>query len=138
MESSGKKKPRPRRSFTAEFKAEIVELCQRDDRSVGQIAKDIGSAIFDYIQGCYNTRRRHSTVGYLSPATLESTHEQVASTDLTPNLSTKTGSTPKSESGGHGTGRPCRDRPPTILTTSGGHPAGYWPRIFWTAAVVIG
>ncbi|WP_165556070.1 transposase [Kribbella pittospori] len=36
----GKKKPRPRRSFTAEFKAEIVELCQRGDRSVGQVAKD--------------------------------------------------------------------------------------------------
>jgi transposase-like protein len=27
MESMGKKKPRPRRSFTPEFKAEIVELC---------------------------------------------------------------------------------------------------------------
>jgi transposase len=40
MESMGRKKPRPRRSFTAEFKAEIVELCQRGDRSVGQIAKD--------------------------------------------------------------------------------------------------
>ena len=33
MESMGsKKKSRPRRSFTAEFKAEIVELCQRGDR----------------------------------------------------------------------------------------------------------
>ncbi|MER7251885.1 transposase [Kribbella sp. NPDC000426] len=40
MESMGKKKPRPRRSFTAEFKAEIVELCQRGDRSIGQVAKD--------------------------------------------------------------------------------------------------
>ena len=40
MESMGKKKPRPRRSFTPEFKAEIVELCQRGDRSVGQVAKD--------------------------------------------------------------------------------------------------
>ena len=40
MESMGKKRPRPRRSFTPEFKAEIVELCQRGDRSVGQVAKD--------------------------------------------------------------------------------------------------
>jgi transposase len=39
MESMGKKKPRPRRSFTPEFKTEIVELCRRGDRSVGQIAK---------------------------------------------------------------------------------------------------
>jgi transposase len=40
MESMGKKRPRPRRSFTAEFKAEIVELCQRGDRTVGQVARD--------------------------------------------------------------------------------------------------
>src|ERR1700689_1972651 len=39
MEGMGKK-PRRRRSFTAEFKAEIVELCQRGDRSVGQVARD--------------------------------------------------------------------------------------------------
>jgi transposase len=39
MESMGKK-PRRRRSFTPEFKAEIVELCRRGDRSVGQVAKD--------------------------------------------------------------------------------------------------
>jgi transposase len=39
MESMGKR-PRRRRSFTAEFKAEIVELCQRGDRSVGQVSKD--------------------------------------------------------------------------------------------------
>ncbi|WP_170156183.1 transposase [Umezawaea tangerina] len=36
----GKKKRRPRRSFTPEFKTEIVELCSRGDRSVGQVAKD--------------------------------------------------------------------------------------------------
>ncbi|GAA3284038.1 transposase [Dactylosporangium vinaceum] len=36
----GKKRSRPRRAFTAEFKAEIVELCQRGDRTIGQIARD--------------------------------------------------------------------------------------------------
>ena len=40
METMAKRKPRPRRSYTPEFKAEIVELCQRDDRSVGQVARD--------------------------------------------------------------------------------------------------
>ena len=39
MESMGKK-PRRRRSFTPEFKAEIVELCQRGERTVGQVARD--------------------------------------------------------------------------------------------------
>ena len=40
MESMGRKRSRPRRSFTPEFRAEIVELCQRGDRSVGQVARD--------------------------------------------------------------------------------------------------
>ena len=30
-------------------------------------------AIFEYIEGWYNTRRRHSSLGYLSPATFEIT-----------------------------------------------------------------
>ena len=40
MESMGKKPRRHRRAFTPEFKAEIVELCQRGDRSAGQVARD--------------------------------------------------------------------------------------------------
>ena len=40
MEGMGKKRSRPRRVFTPEFKAEIVELCQRGDRTVGQVSKD--------------------------------------------------------------------------------------------------
>lgn len=40
MESMGSEKPRRRRSFTPEFKAEIVDLCQRGDQSVRQVAKD--------------------------------------------------------------------------------------------------
>jgi transposase len=40
MEIMERKKPRARRSFTAEFKAEIVELCQRGDRSIGRVARD--------------------------------------------------------------------------------------------------
>jgi transposase len=40
VENTGKKPPRARRSFTSEFKAEIVDLCQRGDRTVGQVARD--------------------------------------------------------------------------------------------------
>ena len=40
METTERKQPRARRSFTPEFKAEIVELCQRGDRSIGQVAHD--------------------------------------------------------------------------------------------------
>ena len=40
METLAKKKPRSRRSFTPEFKAEIVERCREGDRSIAQVAKD--------------------------------------------------------------------------------------------------
>jgi hypothetical protein len=40
MEAMGRKRPRSRRSFTPELKAEIVELRGRGDRSVGRVAKD--------------------------------------------------------------------------------------------------
>ena len=40
METMERKKPRPRRSFTPEFKADIVERCRRGDRTVGQVARD--------------------------------------------------------------------------------------------------
>src|SRR5438034_11139903 len=40
MESVAKKKSRARRSFTAEFKAEIVEACRRGDRTIAAVARD--------------------------------------------------------------------------------------------------
>lgn len=41
MESVAKrKKPRARRSFTPEFKADIVEQCRKGDRSIAQVARD--------------------------------------------------------------------------------------------------
>ena len=33
---------RKRRAFSAEFKAETVRLCKIGDRSIGQVAKDLG------------------------------------------------------------------------------------------------
>jgi transposase len=40
METMPKRKTRPRRSFTPEFKADSVERCRAGDRSIGQVAKD--------------------------------------------------------------------------------------------------
>ncbi|WP_432136094.1 hypothetical protein [Streptomyces sp. bgisy154] len=40
MESMGRKRPCPGRSFTSKYKAEFVELRLRGDRSVGQVATD--------------------------------------------------------------------------------------------------
>ena len=41
MEMSMDKKKRRRRSFTREFKAEVVDLCLQGDRSMGQIAREL-------------------------------------------------------------------------------------------------
>jgi transposase len=52
MEGMGKQR-RPRRAFTAEFKAEIVEVCRRGDRSMGQVAKDFDlteTAVRDWVK----------------------------------------------------------------------------------------
>jgi len=40
MENTDRKRPRPRRSFTPDYKAEIVELCHRGDRSIAQVSRD--------------------------------------------------------------------------------------------------
>jgi transposase len=36
-----RKQQRPRRKFTPEFKAEVVELCRAGDRSIGEVARDL-------------------------------------------------------------------------------------------------
>jgi transposase len=41
MDTMERKQHRARRSFTPEFKAEIVQLCQQGDRSIGQVARDL-------------------------------------------------------------------------------------------------
>src|ERR1700748_565956 len=41
METMAKKQPRPRRSFTAEFKAEVVELVRQPGNTAGSVARDL-------------------------------------------------------------------------------------------------
>jgi transposase len=41
METMERRQPRARRSFTPEFKAEIVQLCRRGDRLIGRVARDV-------------------------------------------------------------------------------------------------
>ena len=40
METMERKKPRPRRSFAPEFKADIVDRCRAGDRTISQVARD--------------------------------------------------------------------------------------------------
>ncbi len=52
-------------SFVATLK---TELLYRNTWATRRVAR---TAIFEYIEGFYNTRRRHSALGYLSPAEFE-------------------------------------------------------------------
>ena len=59
-------------SFFATLKRELT-----DDRAWPTRA-GLHRAVFDYIEGWYNTRRLHSSLGYLSPATYEAIHSHSA------------------------------------------------------------
>jgi hypothetical protein len=52
-------------SFFATIKRELV------DRRPWPTMAGLQRAVFDWIEGWYNTRRLHSTLGYLSPARYE-------------------------------------------------------------------
>ena len=69
METMERKKPRARRSFTPEFKAEIVELCQRGDRSVGRVARDFDlteTAVREWVRQAERDAETRSDVGLTS------------------------------------------------------------------------
>jgi transposase InsO family protein len=59
-------------SFFGTIKRELV-----NDRAWPTRA-GLHRAVFDYIEGWYNTRRLHSSLGYLSPAEYESLHHNAA------------------------------------------------------------
>lgn len=50
--------------------------CELLDRSTFQSHAEARSAIFEFIEGWYNRRRRHSALGYLSPLRFEQAAEQ--------------------------------------------------------------
>lgn len=59
-------------SFFATIKRELI-----NDRAWPTRA-GLRRAVFDYIEGWYNTRRLHSALGYLSPAEYESIHHNAS------------------------------------------------------------
>jgi transposase InsO family protein len=61
-------------SFFATIKAELL------DRQSWATRTSAHKAIFEYIEGWYNTHRLHSSLGYLSPNTYETSHHTTDST----------------------------------------------------------
>ena len=55
-------------SFFASLKCELL------DRRVFKTKREARVALFTYIEGWYNPRRRHSLIGYLAPMEFERRH----------------------------------------------------------------
>lgn len=55
-------------SFFATFECELLE------RHSFRTTAEARTAIFDFIEGWYNTHRRHSSIGYESPTNYERLH----------------------------------------------------------------
>jgi putative transposase len=53
--------------------------CELIDRRVFQSHAEARMAVFRYIEGWYNPRRRHSALGYLSPMNFEAKHQAAVS-----------------------------------------------------------
>ena len=45
METMGEQRKRPRRSFSDEYKAEVVELCRTSGKSISEVARDLGLTV---------------------------------------------------------------------------------------------
>ena len=61
-------------SFFATLECELLDRCRFKTQAEAR------TAIFAFIEGFYNSRRRHSSIGYLSPADYERWHQKPAST----------------------------------------------------------
>ena len=59
-------------SFFATLECELLQ------RTTLRTHDEARSAIFDFIEGWYNTRRRHSSLNYVSPMMFEREHDRVA------------------------------------------------------------
>src|ERR1700741_1156808 len=63
METMAKKQPRPRRSFTPEFKSEVVELVRQPGNSAGSVARDLNlteTAVRAWVKQADRDRGRRS------------------------------------------------------------------------------
>ena len=58
METMEQQRKRPRRSFSDEYKAEVVDLCRTSDKSISEVARDLGLTVSAVRRWVAQGRRR--------------------------------------------------------------------------------
>jgi putative transposase len=86
-------------SFFATLECELLDRVRLTNHSETELA------VFDFIEGFYNTRRRHSALGYLAPAVFEQRQASGASSGSLNGLHPLLG--PPPQGGGRETPLPC-------------------------------
>ena len=61
-------------SFFATLECELIQTSHFSSLQQARLA------VFDFIEGFYNPRRRHSAIGYLSPINFERKHASIHTT----------------------------------------------------------
>ena len=91
--------------------------CELLDRTTLSTHAEARAAIFDFVEGWYNTRRRHSALGYMSPLEFERLHA-ADPVDVDPPVEVLQAPTSQLESGSPA---PTRVVTGVLLETHGGN-----------------
>ena len=85
--------------------------CELLDRSRFKTQAEARIAVFDFIEGFYNPRRRHSSIGYLSPVEFERRHPDNPGATSLPSCSRPSSTSPSGGPRGAVLDRRCARRP---------------------------
>ena len=89
-------------SFFATLECELMERRKFEDRDEAR------REVFEFIEGWYNPRRRHSALGYVSPAEFERRQAREETWKCREETVYQTGVSPERSYAGAGTGKPVR------------------------------
>jgi putative transposase len=99
-------------SFFATLECELLERCRFKTQVEARMA------VFDFIEGWYNPRRRHSALGYLSPIAYERVHRDQAEQTMRSSTALRTAWPPQEAASGAVHGAAVLDPKPISFSAS--------------------
>ena len=99
-------------SFFATLECELLERCRFKTQVEARMA------VFDFIEGWYNLRRRHSALGYLSPNEYERVHQDQAEQSMRSATALRTAGPPPAAASGAVQGAAVADPEPISFSAS--------------------